>query len=184
MCVWVNQICQKHTLLVVFSVLLHRLAWCRYKIEDMGMLLLQDAAELITGAESKALSKIQSQKLKTKKDVVISRAYEDIKILRTGMMTSLCRSLSGKELRDFVMKLNCLEKRLLISKSLSRFTIFALISFRWFIISISLLIMQRYSLAHCMIIMLLPDSYKEFMNLRFSYIYLFRQSSDSIIKVC
>ena len=73
MCVWVNQICQKHTLLV-FGVLLHKLACCRYQIEDMEMLLLQDAAEPITGAESKSLNKIRGQKLKTKKDVVISRA--------------------------------------------------------------------------------------------------------------
>ena len=44
------------------------------------MLLLQDAAEPIRGSDSKALSKMRSQKLKTKKkDVVISRAYKDTK---------------------------------------------------------------------------------------------------------
>ncbi|XP_017218625.1 respiratory burst oxidase homolog protein C [Daucus carota subsp. sativus] len=49
-------------------------------IEDMEMLLLQDAAEPIRGSDSKALSKMRSQKLKTKKkDVVISRAYKDTK---------------------------------------------------------------------------------------------------------
>ncbi|KAL8117474.1 respiratory burst oxidase homolog protein C-like [Apium graveolens] len=48
-------------------------------IENMKKFLLQDAADPIRGSESKALSKVPSQKLKTANDQIISRTYKDIK---------------------------------------------------------------------------------------------------------